>query len=96
VTDPRPARPDWPAGVVPIPVESLDRLGLNADNELFWDGRRVEVRQRFSLSPVQRLGAVIVVAASVAGGIGGLAQGVTATIDFGCVRHALPHLCPAK
>jgi hypothetical protein len=31
----------------------------------------------------------------VLGGIGGFAQGATAVIDFGCVRHTWRHWCPA-
>jgi hypothetical protein len=73
----------------------MERLGVNEAGELFWNGRPVEIRKPLLLSPFQRLGAAIVVVASVAGALGGLAQGITATVDFGCARGAWPHLCPA-
>jgi hypothetical protein len=85
---------DWPDGVTPISVETVDRLGVNEAGELFWNGRLVQVRRPLLLSPLQRLGAAIVVAASVAGGLGGLAQGITATVDFGCARGIWHQFCP--
>jgi hypothetical protein len=84
-------RPDV---VTPLSVETIEKLGINAAGELFWDGKLVEVRKTLLLSPLQRAAAAIVVAASVAGGVGGLAQGITATVDFGCARGVWQHFCP--
>ena len=62
----------WPSGVQPIGIEDLDRLGLNADNELFWDGKRVEIRRALVLTSFQKVGAVIVSICAILGGIGAL------------------------
>jgi hypothetical protein len=84
-------RPDI---ATPLSVETIEKRGVNAAGELFWDGKPVEVRKTLLLSPLQRAGAAIVVAASVAGGVGGLAQGITAAVDFGCARGMWRHFCP--
>jgi hypothetical protein len=85
--------PGWPAGVNPVSLETIERLGVNDEGALFWDGKPVEVRNTLDLSLLQRIGAAIVVLATVLGGVGGLAQGITATVDFACARGAWPHLC---
>jgi hypothetical protein len=93
VTD-RPSDP-WPPGVQPIGIEDLDRLGLNADNELFWDGKRVEIRRALVLTTFQKVGAVIVSICAILGGIGALVSGVKDGAEFSCAREITWLSCPA-
>ena len=65
----------------PITPDDLDRLGINDKQELFWDGKRVEVRSRLNLSLWQTLGAVVVGAAAVCGGVASAANDGT---EFSC------------
>ncbi len=50
----------WPSEVDPISLEDLGRLGINDRQELFWDGRHVEVRRRLTLTRFQKFITVIV------------------------------------
>lgn len=79
-------RPDWPAGVQPIGVEDLDRLGLNSENQLFWDGKRIEVRQALSLTRAQKALALIVSLCAVLGSLGGFVTGLNNATVFLCAR----------
>ena len=47
-------QPGWPNGVRPILVPDLKRLGINEQNELFWDGRHVEIRRSLTLTRFQK------------------------------------------
>jgi hypothetical protein len=40
----------WPPDVQLIAVDDLEHIGLNAQNELFWDGRHIEVRRPLILT----------------------------------------------
>ncbi|MBB3525384.1 hypothetical protein FHX03_004750 [Rhizobium sp. BK456] len=33
---------DWPDGVKPISMQGISLLGIDADNNLYWDGRRLQ------------------------------------------------------
>jgi hypothetical protein len=35
----------WPAGVRELGVADLKRLGIDRDNQIYWDGRRIEIRK---------------------------------------------------
>ncbi len=72
----------WPAGVKEIGVGDLRRLGLDGDNQLYWDGRRVEVRRTLVLTWPQRLIAVLAVLASLAT----IATGLNNLSLFLCAR----------
>jgi hypothetical protein len=87
--------PNWPEGVREINVENLASLGINDSGELFWNGRRIEVRRRLRLSWWQNAGAAAVVIATVLGGLGGFAQGAVAVVDFGCARKSWTSWCAA-
>ncbi|MBV9654259.1 MAG: hypothetical protein JOZ42_06815 [Acetobacteraceae bacterium] len=90
------APPGWPPHVRPIDIEDLGRVGISADNELFWDGRRVEVRRRLSLTKIEKAIALLVSLCAVLGGIGGFMTGINNASVFFCARdiHALS--CPAS
>jgi hypothetical protein len=79
-------QPPWPHDIRPIGVEDLGRLGLNADNQLFWDGKRIEVRQEFTLTRLQKVLAVIVSIFAVLGGLGSFVTGFNNASVFFCSR----------
>lgn len=84
----------WPADVTPIGVEDLDRLGLDEHNQLFWDGKRVEVRNRLDLSRLQKLFAVVVSFFAVLGALGGFVSGINNASVFLCARDIHWLSCP--
>ena len=87
-------RDGWPPGVTPIGVEDLDRLGLNPSNQLFWDGKRIEVRNRFDLTRLQKTFAIIVSVFAVLGGLGGFVTGFNNASAFLCARGVHWLSCP--
>ena len=82
---------DWPDGVTPIGIEDLGRIGINADNELFWDGRRVEIRRTLVLTAPQKAVAVLAVMATLAT----IATGLNNATVFLCARDIHWLSCPA-
>jgi hypothetical protein len=89
-------RPAWPGEVRSIGVEDLGRLGLNPDNELFWDGKRIEVRQTLTLTRLQKVLAVIVSVFAILGGLGGFVTGYNNATVFLCARGHDWLSCPAS
>jgi len=85
----------WPRDVTPIAIEDLGRLGINSDNLLFWDGRRIEVRNRLDLSRVQKLVAGIVSVFAILGALGGFVTGLNNASIFLCGRGVQWLGCPA-
>jgi hypothetical protein len=85
----------WPADVAPISLEDLGRLGINSQQELFWDGRHVEIRRRLMLTRLQKVGAVIVAVCAILGGLGGFVTGFNNASVFLCARHVTYLTCPA-
>ena len=67
-----PADPDWPANVKPITVRDLKRLGIGLDNQLYWDGRAVEIRRKLKLTWPQTILAVLAALATIATGVNNL------------------------
>lgn len=62
-------------------MNDLASLGINDANELFWNGRRVEIRRRLDLTRFQNALAVAVAMATILGAVGSLAQGVISVVD---------------
>lgn len=79
-------RGGWPTEVRPIGVEDLERLGLNSENQLFWDGKRIEVRQTLTLTKLQKWLTVIVSVCAILGGSGGFVTGFNNATVFLCGR----------
>ena len=77
---------DWPTGVAPIGLEDLGKLGINSANELFWNGKSIEVRKRIDLTRLQKLLAVIVSVCAILGGLGGFITGLNNASVFLCAR----------
>jgi hypothetical protein len=84
-----------PNGVHPIGIEDLERLGINAGNELFWDDKRIEIRRPLILTWSQKLLAIIVTVFAVLGGFGALVSGVKDGAEFLCARDIHWLSCPA-
>lgn len=84
----------WPPGVKPINIEDLAHLGLNENNQLFWDGKRIEVRQAFTLTGLQRTFAIIVSICAICGGLGGCVTGINNASVFLCARGVHILGCP--
>ena len=81
--------------VEPIGLEDLARLGINSSSELFWDGRRVEIRRRLDFTGFQKLIAGVVTIVAVLGGLGGFVTGLNNASIFLCARHIEWLSCPA-
>jgi hypothetical protein len=77
-------------------VDDLNKLGINAQNELFWDGKRVEIRQRLRLSNTQKLAAALVTVFALLGGLGGFLSGLNDGSQFLCARGVHLLGCPAN
>jgi hypothetical protein len=76
-------------------VDDLNKLGINDRNELFWDGRRVEIRQRLTLSNAQKFAAALVTVCALLGGLGGFLSGINDGAQFLCARGVHLLGCPA-
>jgi hypothetical protein len=88
-------RPEsWPNDITQISLEGLGRFGINGDNQLFWDGRRVEVRQSLSLTGFQKVIASIVTLCAVLGAVGGFVTGFNNASVFFCARDIHVLSCP--
>jgi hypothetical protein len=86
----------WPPGVRRIGQDDLDQLGIDADGALYWNGKRVQVRQRLVLTTWQRIVAFVTSIAIILGGIGAAAQGWAAYSLWACQIGAWsPTACPA-
>ena len=66
------SEPGWPPDVKPITVADLKRLGIGPDNQLFWDGRGVEIRRRLALTWPQSILAALAALATIATGVNNL------------------------
>jgi hypothetical protein len=88
-------QPGWPNGVTPIQVPDLKRLGINEQNELFWDGRHVEIRRSLTLSRFQKFITIIVTFCAVLGALGGFVTGFNNASVYLCARHVTFLTCPA-
>jgi len=80
--------------VKPIEVDDLNRLGISDDKQLFWDGRRIEIRRPLVLTGFQKAVAVVVTACAILGGIGGFVTGVNNASVFLCARQLQWLGCP--
>ena len=85
---------DWPQNVEAIGLEDLQRLGLDRDNQLYWDGRRVEIRRSLHLTGFQKAITAIVTVCAVLGGLGGAVTGLNNASVFLCGRGVTWLGCP--
>ncbi len=85
---------DWPAGVEQIGLEDLGRLGINKNDQLFWDGRRIELRQSLALTGFQKAIAGTAALCAVLGALGGFVTGFNNASVFLCTRGVDWLTCP--
>jgi hypothetical protein len=87
---------DWPAGVQQIGIEDLRRLGIDGEDQLYWDGRRIEIRKSLALTRFQKFLAVLATVFAVLGGLGGFITGFNNASIFLCARNISLLSCPIK
>lgn len=80
----------------PIGIEDLQRIGINASNELFWDGKRIEIRRPLILSLPQKIVASIVSLCAILGGLGALMSGMKDGAEYLCPRGIQWLGCPSS
>ena len=78
----------WPPGVRPIGQHELDGLGVDQSGILYWDGKPVQSRH-FIVTRGQKVWAVLVALAVIAGGLGAFVQAFLTYHDWAC-REGLP------
>jgi hypothetical protein len=86
--------PGWPKGVNRIRVDDLGRIGIDDENRLYWDGKRVSVRQTVILHGIEKFLAVVVATFAVLGGLGGFVSGLNNASIFLCARGIHWMSCP--
>ena len=84
VRDSRPRAPEWPEDVRQIPVEGIGLLGIDTNHNLYWDGKRLEIRRSLDLSTFQRIVTGAVAIATVLAALGSVTQGAVAVFDYQC------------
>jgi hypothetical protein len=75
-----------PAGrnVHAVGMTDLNRLAIDSDGRLYWDGKPVEVHRRLLMSREQIIGALVIGAFVVIGAFGAVLQGTSAARDWAC------------
>jgi hypothetical protein len=79
-----------PSGARPVGQHELDCLGIDQRGIRYWNGQPIQ-SWRFILTRGQKVWAVLVALAAVAGGLGSCAQGFLTYHDWAC-REGLPTL----
>ena len=74
----------WPKGVRGITIGEMDKIGVDGDGRLYWDGKQIEISKRLDLSKGERWFALIVGAFAIFGSIGAVAQGWAAAHQWSC------------
>lgn len=81
---------NWPPHVWSVGIDRLDYLGVDNKRNLYWDGKRIEIRRPLSLSFWQKTGAVLLAASAIAGA---LAASVSAWADWRSLSEAPKRYC---
>jgi hypothetical protein len=88
-------RPGWPSGVEPIGVEDLNRLGIDREHQIYWEGRPIEIRKSIVLTGFQKFIASVVTVVGLLAALATFATGVNNASAFLCARHVTWLSCPA-
>lgn len=84
----------WPKGVSSVGIDDIDKLGVDANGKLYWDGKAVATNPFANLSFAEKAIAVAIGLSAIAGGVGGAAQGWAAYNQWACdVRPQWPSMC---
>jgi hypothetical protein len=87
----------WPKGVRPmISLDEVAGIGVDANGDLYWHGKRVETRTRVRLTWLQIIYAAIIAIATVGGACGAVAQGWAAYNDWACKVGWSAVACPPE
>lgn len=89
-----PDQSKWPPGVRSIGLDEADALGVDAGGELYWHGKRVEVRRPLDLTPAQSVVGIIVAAGTVIAALGAVAQGFAVYNEWACKVGWRAAACP--
>ena len=87
--------PEWPECVEPLSIADLNRLGIDLERQLYWDGRRVEIRRFLVLTRFQKWFASVVALVGLCAGLATIATGVNNASIFLCARHITVLSCPS-
>lgn len=86
----------WPKHIKTITIDRLDLLGYDDANHLYWDGKRIEVSRRLTLSKWQLIGAFVVGFFAIVGAVGSFGQGWAAYNDWACRVNWIAVACPVQ
>jgi hypothetical protein len=84
----------WPKGVKQLVVGDLKRLGIDDDHQIYWDGRRIEIRKSIVLTGFQKIVATVVTVIGLLAGLSTIATGVNNATIFLCARGHQWMSCP--
>jgi hypothetical protein len=88
-------QPKWPPGVEPIGMEDLNRIGIDSEHQLYWDGHRIEIRRLLVLTRFQKWFAAVATIVGLLAGLATIATGFNNASIFLCARHTTILSCPA-
>jgi hypothetical protein len=86
--------PQWRRGIEPIGMEDLNRLGIDSDHQLYWDGHPIEIRRSIVLTRFQKRIAVVATIVGLFAGLATIATGINNASIFLCARHITWLSCP--
>lgn len=89
-----PPHPRWRRGVEPIGMEDLNRLGIDSEHQLYWDGHPIEVRRSIVLTRLQKRIADVATIVGLFAGLATIATGINNASVFLCARHITFLTCP--
>jgi hypothetical protein len=75
-------------------MEDLNRLGIDAQHQLYWDGHRIEIRRLIVLTRVQKWFATGAAIVGLLAGLATIATGLNNASIFLCARHVTWLTCP--
>ena len=84
-----------PDGVEPIGMEDLNRIGIDSEHQLYWDGHRIEIRRFLVLTRVQKWFAAGAAVIGLCAGLATIATGINNASVFLCARHITALTCPS-
>jgi len=88
------SRPQWRRGIESISLDDLNRIGIDPEHQLYWDGNPIEVRRSIVLMRLQKRIAVIATIVGLFAGIATIATGTNNASIFLWARHISWLSCP--
>jgi hypothetical protein len=75
-------------------MEDLNRLGIDGNHQLYWDGHRIEIRRAIVLTRFQAWVTSVVTIVGLLAGLATIATGVNNASVFLCARDITLLTCP--